>query len=141
MIEDYQKNIIEKVFISIYFKKYFEETQNSFRFYTLKDKEIAGLGGMTENKVYLFDCKCVSIAPTEVYELEYIIFKEALEDYSVKMNNDEYVSMKKEILSSRLYRQRDSISKNEFIFIYLNLKMIKLKKKLILQIIIILLKL
>ena len=99
---------------SIHFRKFYEETKNNFRFYTLKDKEIAGLDDMSDDNVYLFDCKCVSIAPTEVYELDYSIYLDALEDYSVKKNNDEYVSMKKEIISSRLYRQRDSIAKNEF---------------------------
>ena len=96
------------------FKKFFEESKKIFKFYTLKDKEIAGLDDMTENNIYLFDCRCISLTPTEVYELEYKIFKEASEDFSVKKNNDDYVSMKKEILANRLYGQRDSIARNEY---------------------------
>jgi len=112
---------------SLQFKKFYEEAKNNFRLYVLKDKEIAGLDDMTKNNVYLFDCTCVSLEPTEVYELDYKIFEEAAEDDSVKKNNDEYVSMKKEILVNRLYGQRDSIAKNEYnrikaFFLNLNLE-------------------
>ena len=99
---------------SLEFKKFYEEVKKNFRLYVLKDKEIAGLDDMAENNVYLFDCTCVSLEPTEVYELDYKIFEEAAEDISVKRNNDEYVSKKKEILVNRLYGQRDSIAKNEY---------------------------
>ena len=99
---------------NIKFKRFYEENIKNFRLYVLKDKEIAGLDDMTENNIYLFDCKCVSLEPTEVYELEYKIFEEASEDNSVKRNNDYYVSIKKEFLLHRLYGIRDSIAKNEY---------------------------
>ena len=99
---------------SLEFKRIYEDDKKKFRFYVLKDKEIAGLDDMTENNVYLFDCICTSLEPTEVYELDFNIFEDASKDFSVKNNNDEYVSRKKEIISNRLYRQRDSIAKNEF---------------------------
>ena len=96
------------------FKQIYEESKKIFRFYALKDKEIAGLNDMTENNKYIFDCTCISLHPTEVYELDFKIFEEAYLDYSVNKNTDEYVLRKKEILSNRLYKQRDSIAKNEF---------------------------
>ena len=99
---------------SFQFKRFYEEVKKNFRLYVLKDREISGLDDMTENNIYLFDCSCVSLEPTEVYELEYKIFEEASEDKMVKRNNDEYVAMKKEFLLNRLYGQRDSIAKNEY---------------------------
>ena len=111
---------------NIRFKRFYEEEQNNLRFYVLKDKEIAGLDDMTEKNIYLFDCKCVSLEPSEIYELDYNIFEEAVIDNPVKKNNETYVSMKKELLLQRLYGQRDSIAKNEYnriktFFINLNL--------------------
>ena len=111
---------------NIRFKRFYEEAQNNLRFYVLKDKEIAGLDDMTEKNIYLFDCKCVSLEPSEIYELDYNIFEEAVIDNPVKKNNETYVSMKKELLLQRLYGQRDSIAKNEYnriktFFINLNL--------------------
>ena len=99
---------------SLEFKRIYEEDKKQFRFYALKDKEIAGLDDMTQNNIYLFDCICISLEPTEVYELDFYIFLDAAKDYSVRINNEEYVSRKKEIISNRLYWQRDSIAKNEF---------------------------
>ena len=99
---------------NIKFKRFYEENIKNFRLYVLKDKEIAGLDDMTENNIYLFDCKCVSLEPTEAYELDIKIFEEALEDNLVKKNNYEYVQMKKEILVNRLRIQRDSLIKNEY---------------------------
>ena len=96
------------------FKKIYEGNKKIFRFYALKDREIAGLNDMTENNRYIFDCICNSLHPTEVYELDFKIFEEAYLDCSVNRNTDEYVLRKKEILSNRLYKQRDSIAKNEF---------------------------
>ena len=120
---------------NIKFKRFYEEAKNNLRFYVLKDKEIAGLDDMTENNFYLFDCKCVSLEPTEVYELDYGIFEEASEENPVKRNNENYVSMKKQILLHRLYCQRDSIAKNEYnriktYFVNLNLEEIfKIEEK------------
>ena len=96
------------------FKKYYEEYKRIMRFYVLKDKEISGLDDITKNNINLFDCVCVSSEPTEVHELDYKIFKKALEDKIIKQNNEDYIMMKKEILMNRLYRQRDSIAQNVF---------------------------
>ena len=96
------------------FKKYYEEVRNPLKIYVLKDREISGLDDMTKNNIYLFDCVCVSSESTEVFELDYKIYESALEEMTIKKNNNDYVSMKKEILVSRLYEQRDSISKNEY---------------------------
>ena len=96
------------------FKKFYEEAIKNLRFYVLKDKEIAGLDDMTENNKFLFDCKCVSLDQTEVYELDYKVFEEASEIHLVRENNNNYVSKKKEILLNRLYDQRESIAKNEY---------------------------
>ena len=96
------------------FNKFYDNAKKTLKFYVLKDKEIAGLDNMTENNIYLFDCKCVSLEPTEAYELDIKIFEEALEDNLVKKNNYEYVQMKKEILVNRLRIQRDSLIKNEY---------------------------
>ena len=99
---------------SFQFKRFYEDIKKTFRLYVLKDKEICGLDDMTENNIYLFDCVCVSLEPTEVYELDYKIYEEVSEDKNVKKNNDDYVAMKKELLVNRLYGQRDSMAKNEF---------------------------
>ena len=96
------------------FKKYYKEYKRIMRFYVLKDKEISGLDDITKNNIHLFDCVCVSSEPTEVHELDYKIFKKALEEKIIKQNNEDYIMMKKEILMNRLYRQRDSISQNVF---------------------------
>ena len=58
---------------SFQFKRFYEDIKKTFRLYVLKDKEICGLDDMTENNIYLFDCVCVSLEPTEVYELDYKI--------------------------------------------------------------------
>ena len=99
---------------SVDFKKYFHETQNYFRFYVLKKKEIAGLDDMTENGIFLFDCKVNSSEPAEIYEFDYEIYENCLKEKTVQMNNNDYVSTKKKLLIDRLYKQRDSIAKNEF---------------------------
>ena len=99
---------------SLEFKRIYDEDKKNFKFHTLKDKEIAGLDHMNENNIYLFDCICISLEPSEVYELDIKIFEELLRDVYVKKNNEDYVFQKKEILLNRLYKQRDSIAKNEF---------------------------
>ena len=99
---------------SVDFRKYYEEAQNTFRFYVLKKKEIAGLDDMTKDGIYLFDCVANSLEPTEVYEFDYEIYETCLKDKIVIINNDNYVSTKKRVLIDRLYKQRDSIAKNEF---------------------------
>ena len=96
------------------FIKFYEEAQNNFRFYVLKNKEIAGLDDMTQDDIYLFDCYANTIEPTEVYEFDYKIYKSCLEEEIVKINNDNYVSAKKKVLIDRLYKQRDTIAHNEF---------------------------
>ena len=99
---------------SVDFIKYFEENENYFRLYVLKKKEIAGLDDMAENNIYLFDCIANSLEPTEVYELDYQIYKSCLEERIVEINNNNYVSTKKDLLIDRLYKLRDSIANNEF---------------------------
>ena len=99
---------------SVDFKKYYNEAQNYCRFYVLKKKEIAGLDDMTENNIFLFDCVANSSEQTEVYEFDYRIYEACLKENIVKINNDNYVYTKKELLIDRLYKQRDSIANNEF---------------------------
>ena len=99
---------------SVDFRKFYEETQNYFRFYVLKKKEIAGLDDMTEDGIFLFDCVANSLEPTEVYEFDYAIYETCLKEKIVQINNDNYVSTKKKLLIDRLYKQRDSIANNEF---------------------------
>ena len=99
---------------NLIFKKYYEEVKIPLKIYVLKDREISGLDDMTKNNIYLFDCVCVSSESSEVFELDYKIYESALEHWTIKANNKDYVSMKKEILINRLYEQRDSISKNHY---------------------------
>lgn len=99
---------------NIEFRQFYEQSIKMLKIYVLKDKEISGLDDMVENEIYLFDCVSVSSDGSEVYELDYKIYEEALRERVVKENNDEYILKKKEILIHRLYKQRDSISKNEY---------------------------
>ena len=99
---------------SVDFIKFYEEVQNNFRFYVLKNKEIAGLDDVTQNGIFLFDCVANSLEPTEVYEFDYKLYESCLKEGIVQINNDIYVSTKKKVLIDRLYKQRDSIAKNEF---------------------------
>ena len=118
---------------SVDFIKFYEEAQNNFRFYTLKSKEIAGLDDVTQNGIFLFDCVTDSLEPTEVYEFDYKVYESCLEEEIVQINNDNYVSTKKKILIDRLYKQRDSIAKNEFnrikIYILNKNNLLKAKKE------------
>ena len=99
---------------NIEFRQFYEQAKKLLKIYVLKDKEISGLDDMVENEIYLFDCVSVSSDGSEVYELDYKIYEEALRERVVRENNDEYVLKKKEILIHRLYKQRDSIAKNEY---------------------------
>ena len=99
---------------NVEFRQFYEQSIKLLKIYVLKDKEISGLDDMVENEIYLFDCVSVSSDGSEVYELDYKIYEEALRERVVRENNDEYVLKKKEILIHRLYKQRDSIAKNEY---------------------------
>ena len=99
---------------NVEFRQFYEQAIKLLKIYVLKDKEISGLDDMVENEIYLFDCVSVSSDGSEVYELDYKIYEEALRERIVRENNDEYVLKKKEILIHRLYKQRDSIAKNEY---------------------------
>ena len=99
---------------SVDFIKFYEEVQNNFRFYVLKNKEIAGLDDVTQNGIFLFDCVANSLEPTEVYEFDYKLYESCLKEGIVQINNDIYVSTKKKVLIDRLYKQRNSIAYNEF---------------------------
>ena len=99
---------------NVEFRQFYEQAIKMLKIYVLKDKEISGLDDMVENEIYLFDCVSVASDGSEVYELDYKIYEEALKERVVRENNDEYVLKKKEILIHRLYKQRDSIAKNEY---------------------------
>jgi CRP-like cAMP-binding protein len=99
---------------NVEFRQFYEQAIKLLKIYVLKDKEISGLDDMVENEIYLFDCVSVSSDGSEVYELDYKIYEEALRERIIRENNDEYVLKKKEILINRLYKQRDSIAKNEY---------------------------
>ena len=116
---------------SVDFTKFYEEVQNNFRFYVLKNKEIAGLDDVTQNGIFLFDCVANSLDQTEVYEFDYQVYESCLEEGLVQTNNDIYVSTKKKVLIDRLYKQRNSIAYNEFnrIKIYILNKDNELKKQ------------
>ena len=116
---------------SVDFTKFYEEVQNNFRFYVLKNKEIAGLDDVTQNGIFLFDCVANSLDQTEVYEFDYKVYESCLEEGLVQTNNDIYVSTKKKVLIDRLYKQRNSIAYNEFnrIKIYILNKDNELKKQ------------
>ena len=83
---------------SVDFIKFYEEVQNNFRFYVLKNKEIAGLDDVTQNGIFLFDCVANSLEPTEVYEFDYKLYESCLKEGIVQINNDIYVSTKKKVL-------------------------------------------
>lgn len=99
---------------NVEFRQFYAQAIKMLKIYVLKDKEISGLDDMVENDIYLFDCVSVASDGSEVYELDYKIYEEALRERVIRENNNEYVLKKKEILISRLYKQRDSIAKNEY---------------------------
>ena len=88
---------------SVDFTKFYEEVQNNFRFYVLKNKEIAGLDDVTQNGIFLFDCVANSLEQTEVYEFDYKVYESCMEEGLVQTNNDIYVSTKKKVLILYVY--------------------------------------
>ena len=97
------------------FNYFYKNINQSLKFCIMKDKGIIGLNDMTIDDINLFDCKCVSVIQSDVYEIENHIFEEMKKNVTIKNNHDKYLQNKKEFIVKVLFEQRNSIIANELI--------------------------
>lgn len=107
----------EKYLCNLYdeFNNYYFNKQMNIKFFVLKKNEIIGLDDMVLNDIHLFDCKCISVDESEIYEYEYKKYEEALRDNeTVNKNNANFVNMRRKLLIENLFEQRNSLVELEY---------------------------
>ena len=107
----------EKYLCKLYdeFNNYYYNKQINIKFFVLKKNEIIGLDDMVLNDIHLFDCKCISVDESEIYEYEYKKYEEALRDNKiVNKNNVNFVNMRRKLLIENLFEQRNSLVELEY---------------------------
>lgn len=92
---------------------YYFKYKHNFKFCVLKDKEILGLDDLTIDNINIFNCKCVSSGKTELYEIDYNIFKEAGKYSKIRDNIIDFVDYKRKVFIKRLLKQRNALIANK----------------------------
>ena len=110
-INDKNLDYIESIYSQ--FKFFFENDRQQINICIINSNKIAGLDDITLNNKYLFDCKCVSPDITEVYELSYKKYLEAMKIPKIAKNNAKYVNERREMLIKMLYSHRNSLMKSK----------------------------
>lgn len=107
----------EKYLCNLYdeFNNYYFHKQMNIKFFVLKKNEIIGLDDMVLDDIHLFDCKCISVYESEIYEYDYKKYEEALRDNeTVNKNNINFVNKRRKLIIENLFEQRNSLVELEY---------------------------